>query len=159
MRNVIKQVRPANFGELVRLTGLLHGTNVNFENPVGLLADNIPEWNDEVPSNIRDMLPKAHSVEYVKLALIFAWYKIYYPVEFYVATFNVQYPDIKFECICKGMTSSQILSNIKWLDELDMELFEECVNRGILFELNDNSSGCTEPFSIGDGKILINHIA
>lgn len=120
---------------------------------------NIPEWYIELLCKVSDMLPKAHSVEYAKLAFIFAWYKIYYPVEFYTATFNIRYPDKHIEFFNKSDRNLQIPEDLdKYdLDENRMALFKECTERGIVFEWNENNLDCSKPYSAGNGKILVNY--
>lgn len=120
---------------------------------------NIPKWYIDFLCNIRDMLPKAHSIEYAKLAAIFAWYKIYYPVEFYVAIFNARYSDIKLKFIEKTNDELQIHLDLNGcgLDENDLELFNECIARGITFEKNINSSKYSQAYSVGERKILVNY--
>lgn len=66
----------------------------------------------------------AHSVEYVKTALALAWYKIYYPTEFYVVTFNVHFPDKDYSFLCGRLETI----NLHLKDSIDQELllFKEC---------------------------------
>lgn len=123
-----------------------------------LNLNNIPHWYFDSICKVREMFPKAHSVEYVKMALIFAWYKIYYPVEFYVAVFNVRYPDTKFEFIKNEKNNLQITTECKTTKDFDedaLALYMECTERGIVFEQNHIQA--SERYSVGTGKILVNY--
>lgn len=215
IRDIIKMTKPTNFGDIVRISNLSHGTDVWIENAELLLKDNICDFRDlptaredvynylisrgmestmalkitdavrkgdferkgfnkepkiveylvthNIPSwyvdslyKVRYMFPKAHSVENVKIALTLAWYKIYHPVEFYVANFNTYYSDIRFEFSAIETNSLQIIPKPhEWGD--DVALFMECIDRGIFFERNNDGSECPAPYSVGDGKILVNY--
>lgn len=219
VRDIIKVIKPSNFGELVKISNLAHGTKFWFENAEYLLtneictlkelptsfedvyeyltsceidkamaikiadavsqgvfeksglskddkiikalnSNNIPHWYFDSICKVREMFSKAHSVEYVKMALIFAWYKIYYPVEFYVAVFNVRYPDTKFEFIENEKNNLQIATDCKTTKEFDedaLALYIECIERGIIFERNQNHTHGSEPYSVCDNKILVNY--
>ena len=176
VRNIIKEIKPANFGDLIRIIGLTHANKVWFKTAKKLLANNIcdfrdlPSSNEDIYNNLinngieknialkiaytankrlfaksglennleiiqafnnrnisewyinslsvtRDMLPKAHSIEFLKLSLAFAWYKIYYPIEFYTVAFNTTYLE----------------------DSIRISLLTECINRGILVNRNQNN--------------------
>lgn len=45
-------------------------------------AANLPEWLPEYCGKIHYLWPKAHSLEYVRLALRMAYFKVYYPEEY-----------------------------------------------------------------------------
>lgn len=226
VRNMIKKIKPKCFGDLVKTSGLSHGTNVWINNAKELLENNvcevkdiastrddvfnyliscgfkrhiafevagavrkgiferkginkepeiveefkshnIPDWYMESLCKIRYMFPKAHSVEYVKSALTLAWYKIYYPTEFYAVTLNVRFPDRDYSFLCGGLeVINQYLENVNSLpfgsaseDSIDRELklFKECVERGIIFERNTSKENYSEPYSVSKGKIFLNY--
>ena len=153
VREILKTTKPKNFGDLIRITNLSHGSNVWYKNAEDLITSNIcdfrllpsspedifdflifrgiekttainisksvmdglfrkiiliqqpdikelfmvldiSEWYIEYFSKVRDMLPKSHSIEFTRLAVILAWYKINYLLEFNVENFNAYYPDI-----------------------------------------------------------------
>ena len=137
-------------------------------------SHNIPDWYMESLCKIRYMFPKAHAIEYVKMALTLAWYKIYYPAEFYAATLNVRYPDDKFEFLCRGKEAikNQLEATRNFLIEekglvqfykndvpIDTKngLFKECTERGILFKRNYDYYESDELYFVKDGIIFMNY--
>ena len=140
---MLEETRPKTFAELVRISGLSHGTDVwtgnaqelirsgtatlkdvicarddimNFLINMGvdkkiafevmekvrkgkgipekympaLKKAKVPEWYIQSCQKIKYMFPKAHAAAYVMMAVRIAYFKVYYPLEFYCAYFSVR---------------------------------------------------------------------
>jgi DNA polymerase-3 subunit alpha (Gram-positive type) len=54
---------------------------------------NIPDWYIESCNKIKYLFPKAHATAYMIASYICGWYKIYYPIDFYLSYFSIK-PDV-----------------------------------------------------------------
>ncbi len=80
-----------------------------------MLKDNgIEKWYIDSLNKIKYMFPKAHATAYVMMAWRIAWFKIYYPLEYYAAFYTVR-PDV-FDLENAIGTKSQIEKKIKELE-------------------------------------------
>jgi DNA polymerase-3 subunit alpha (Gram-positive type) len=59
---------------------------INAEITAVLEQAGVPQWYIQSMKTIRYLFPKAHAVNYAKLALAAAWFKVYYPEAFYNVT-------------------------------------------------------------------------
>ena len=159
---VLKQTKPKTVAELIRISGLTHGTDVwggnaeelilsgtttlsgaictrddimlnlvdygvdhqlaffimesvrkgkwakgkekkQEEQEEAMRAANVPEWFIESCRKIQYMFPKAHAVAYVLMALRIAYFKVYYPKEFYAATFTIKAAQFDAKTIMQGV--------------------------------------------------------
>lgn len=143
VRNMLQKTKPESFSDLIRISGLAHGTDVWLDNGEELLADGtcklseliacrddimlylvrkgmerksayrimehvrrgkglrpeyvemmreigVPQWYIESCQKIKYLFPKAHAAAYVMMAFRIAWFKVYYPAEFYATYFTVR---------------------------------------------------------------------
>ena len=64
--------------------------NITPDHEKTMLEHGVPKWYIESCKKIEYMFPKAHAAAYVIMALRIAWYKIYYPKEYYTAYFSIR---------------------------------------------------------------------
>ncbi|MGI6113959.1 MAG: PolC-type DNA polymerase III [Mahellales bacterium] len=218
VRQMLEDTNPTTFSELIRISGLSHGTDVWLNNaqelikngtaklsqvictrddimtylilkkvdPIiafkimenvrkgkGLTEDEqsimqenqVPQWFIESCKKIKYMFPKAHAAAYVIMAFRIAYFKVYYPKEFYAAYFTVRADDFDADLMVKGeaeiakkMAMIQDLGNKATVKERNMltilEVGLEMYKRGIKLCKVDLYKSHPEKFIITDHGIL-----
>ncbi|CAM3092386.1 PolC-type DNA polymerase III [Streptobacillus felis] len=136
-----------------------------------MMANNIDEWYIESCEKIKYMFPKGHAVAYVMMAVRIAYFKVYYPLEFYNAFLNRKYDDFSFKEMYGTIEEIKInlqkrkdleTRDLKVLDKKQIILFEiliEMYYRGIELLPIDIYKSDAMKFTIEDGKIRIPLIA
>ncbi len=158
VRKMLVETKPQTFADLVRISGLSHGTDVWSNNAQLLVNEGIaqlpelictredimnrliqkgvsatlafktmesvrkgkgmteemeqamhdvamPQWFIDSCNKIKYMFPKAHAAAYVTMALRIAYFKVYYPVAFYIAFFTVRADDFDITLMQGGVES------------------------------------------------------
>ncbi len=155
VQQMLIETKPTTFGELVRISGLSHGTDVWTNNAQELVRDgvatlpevictrddimlylllhnlppldsfkimekvrkgkglspedealmrenDVPEWYISSCKKIKYMFPKAHAAAYVTMGFRIAYFKVHYPIAFYIAYFTVRATEFDADLMLKG---------------------------------------------------------
>ena len=128
-------------------------------------GEGIPDWYLDSCKTIKYMFPKAHAAAYVMMALRIAWFKVNFPVEFYIAYFTVRADLFDAALMTKGvdkvkeemrklnMTAQGMTANEKSLYTI-LEICLEMYERGISFLPVDLYKSHARKFQKVDNAIL-----
>ncbi|MCQ2515879.1 MAG: PolC-type DNA polymerase III [Saccharofermentans sp.] len=145
------------------------GKGLSAEHEALMREKNVPDWYIDSCKKIKYMFPKAHAAAYSISTLRVAWFKVYYPEEYYCTYFTVRGEEFDAECMCRGMDVLKgrmeelrmVMHNRdsaakKAQDEFFIcELVAEMYHRGIEFlPIDINTSHATNFTKVGPGKIL-----
>lgn len=218
VRGMLLDTKPKRFSELIRISGLSHGTDVWLGNAKDLIKDGkcnllgcictrddimaylismeldpkmsfdimesvrkgkglkpnwieamqekkVPQWYIDSCIKIKYMFPKAHAAAYVSNAFRIAWYKVNYPLEFYMTYFTVRADNFNSEIMAKGpdVVNRYIEETIEKGKETTakeddtltiLEVCREMYARKIEFEKIDLYASHPSKFLEKNGKIL-----
>ncbi len=212
------ETKPSTFSDLIRISGLSHGTDVWTNNAQLLVQEgkatiatvistrddimgylinkgmdkelsftimesvrkgkglkeewetamrkaDVPEWYIWSCKQIKYMFPKAHAAAYVMMAYRIAYFKIYYPLEYYTAFFTIRASNFDYGIMCRGKEHLEgVMADFKSrFNDLskkekdmikDMRIVQEMYARGFDFMPIDIYRVDAKKFLIIDGKIM-----
>ena len=119
-------------------------SNITPEHEKVMLEHGVPKWYVESCKKIEYMFPKAHAAAYVIMALRIAWYKIYYPKEYYAAYFSIRADEFEVSMMTGTMDEirarmTELRSGEERMNAREQNIFtileivEEMMARGIDF--------------------------
>ena len=142
------------------------GKGVNEVEAEIMLENNVPDWYIDSCRKIAYMFPRAHAVAYVMMSYRIAYFKVYYPAEFYAAHFTTKVGNFDAETILQGATA--ILEKMKAIElkgknatsaenaeNAVLEVAYEMYARGFEFLPVSLSKSAATKFRVIDGKVLI----
>ncbi len=140
------------------------GMPENFEQ--AMIENNVPKWYIDSCKKIKYMFPKAHAAAYVMMAFRVAYFKVHYPLEFYIAYYTVRADLFDGKIMAKGDEHLQAEMK-KLLERQDSwsateksvfticEIVHEMYQRGIEFMPVDLYESDAFKFQRVDGKIRL----
>ncbi len=222
--NMLVDTKPTTFAELIKLSGLSHGTDVWLGNAQELIRNNvcdfkevigcrddimvylmynglkpkdafkimefvrkgkaskdeekwseykkimqdagIVDWYIDSCYKIKYMFPKAHAAAYVMSAFRIAWFKVHYPLEYYLGYFSVRCSDFDIDVMIEGrdaikrklveiVNKGREASN-KELDTQEvLKLALEATARGVVFENVDLNKSDASYFTKGSHDMAL----
>lgn len=139
-----------------------------------MIEYNVPEWYIQSCKKIKYMFPKAHATAYVLMAWRVAWYKVYYPHEYYATYFSTRCDIFDLETMIGGQVAIKnkltdinykIKNNLPSLTTKEKDLIPlleaslEMHARGIKFSNLDINLSDTSKFQVvekdGEKSILL----
>lgn len=221
VRQMLDDIKPTSIEELVRISGLSHGTDVWLGNAQDLIVEGIttmkeaiatrddimnylrkhglpngdaftimekvrkgkglteeqealmvehdvPDWYIDSCKKIKYMFPRAHAVAYVLMSMREAFYKVYYPAEFYAVYFTTKVANFDEKVILKGQQAVwDRMEEIKNKDaskkeEADITVLEvayEMYARGYEFAPARLGDSDATRFKVKDGRVLLPFVA
>ncbi len=129
-------------------------------------AHGVPDWYIDSCIKIKYMFPRAHAVAYVMMSFRLAWYKVYYPAEFYATVFSSDVNNFNADVILKGkqavinrMEEIKRMGNNATTRDKDentvLEIAYEMYSRGIEFKNAYLGGSRALKFWVEDGKVLL----
>lgn len=119
MQHGLEPLQAFKIMEFVR-KGMPSKNKEGWQEWVKVLEDaHIDQWYIESCAKIKYMFPKAHAAAYVLSAIRVAWWKLYYPQEYYSVYFTTRCDAYEIETMVKGKEA--VFSRRKEIEQLKIE--------------------------------------
>lgn len=138
------------------------------EHKQAMIDNNVPQWYLDSCMKIKYMFPKAHAAAYCIAALRLAWYKLYYPVEYYATFMTVRGEDIDTVSVLNGRNAvkrkmveldQKIKAKLATAKEegtyTSLQVINEMMARGIEVLPIDIYKSTASRYMVEDGKIRL----
>ena len=219
VRQMLDDIQPTTVEELIRISGLSHGTDVWLGNAQDLIVNNVttmreaiatrddimnylrkhgvpngdaftimekvrkgkglteeqealmvehdvPDWYIDSCKKIKYMFPRAHAVAYVLMSMREAYYKVYYPAEFYAVYFTTKIGSFDEKTILEGQKAVEkrmdeiikLGKDAAKKEEAEYTVFEvayEMYARGYEFTPARLGLSDATKFGVHEGKVLL----
>ena len=130
----------------------------------------VPDWYIDSCNKIKYMFPRAHAVAYTMMSFRMAWYKVYYPQQFYATYFTTKVSNFDAETILKGkdgilekmeeINNKGTNASAKEKDDYTvLEVAYEMYARGFEFTPARLGKSSATKFDVEDGKVLLPFVA
>lgn len=90
-----------------------HGKGLKPEYEADMRAHHVPDFYIESAKKIKYLFPRGHATAYVMMAVRVAYFKLYYPLQFYAVFFSIRSDDWDLKVMLKG--EDAIIEQIKAL--------------------------------------------
>ena len=131
-----------------------------------MIAHDVPDWYIDSCKKIKYMFPKAHAAAYVMMGFRVAYFKVHYPIDFYIAYYTVR-ADL-FDAAIMALGDEKLKEEMFKLEQRSndwsateksvytiCEIVHEMYQRGIEFLPVDIYKSHAFKFQKVDGKILL----
>lgn len=127
---------------------------------------NVPDWYIRSCQLIEYMFPRAHAVAYVIMSYRIAYYKVYYPREFYAVIFTTKLEEFNWDVIKRGprailqkleeiQVKGDEASNKEEAEAVPYELAYEMYARGYEFEAPTLEHSRAMKFIVKNGRVQV----